>query len=261
MRPACDLGIAAVICFHRGETGAARDHLAAAVPHAKRIGHRLISSTGTRPQPGLRAGRRATGGAGRADRCVRRQYGRPRGDRGPAGRRRPPRRRDRRPEHRAGARGSRRRARRRIGDPAPAGERAVLPRPAGPRRSRLLTAAERYEDAGRPLPRAKALEAAAGYFVDADDRTRRGPPSPPPSRSTPRWARPRTSPGCRPRSGPTASGAGRTPSTGGRRAAGTASRRPRSRSPRSSRRACPTRRSPPGCCYPAGPSPRTSPTS
>ena len=37
--------------------------------------------------------------------------------------------------------------------------------------ARLLTAAERYEQAGRPLPRAKALEAAAGYFVDADDRT------------------------------------------------------------------------------------------
>jgi DNA-binding CsgD family transcriptional regulator len=38
----CDLGIAAVISFHRGEIGAARRHLAAAVPHAKRIGHRLI---------------------------------------------------------------------------------------------------------------------------------------------------------------------------------------------------------------------------
>ena len=37
-----ELGIAAVICFHRGEIGAARRHLAAAVPHAKRIGHRLI---------------------------------------------------------------------------------------------------------------------------------------------------------------------------------------------------------------------------
>ena len=35
-------GIAAVICFHRGETAAARRHLAAAIPHAKRIGHRLI---------------------------------------------------------------------------------------------------------------------------------------------------------------------------------------------------------------------------
>src|SRR5947207_426500 len=39
-----DLSIAAVICFHRAETGAARHHLAAAVPHASRLGHRLISS-------------------------------------------------------------------------------------------------------------------------------------------------------------------------------------------------------------------------
>jgi len=38
----CDLGIAAVICFHRGEPGAARQHLAAAVPHAEFLGHRLI---------------------------------------------------------------------------------------------------------------------------------------------------------------------------------------------------------------------------
>ena len=37
-----DLGIAAVISFHRGEIGAARRHLAAAVPHATRIGHRPI---------------------------------------------------------------------------------------------------------------------------------------------------------------------------------------------------------------------------
>ena len=37
-----DLGIASVISFHRGETDAARHHLAAAVPHAKRLGHRLI---------------------------------------------------------------------------------------------------------------------------------------------------------------------------------------------------------------------------
>jgi DNA-binding CsgD family transcriptional regulator/tetratricopeptide (TPR) repeat protein len=38
----CDLGIAAVICFHRGETAAARRHLAAAVPYAERMGNRLI---------------------------------------------------------------------------------------------------------------------------------------------------------------------------------------------------------------------------
>ena len=38
----CDLGIAAVICFHRGQVTTARRHLAAAVPHAKRIGSRVI---------------------------------------------------------------------------------------------------------------------------------------------------------------------------------------------------------------------------
>src|SRR5215831_4032999 len=38
----CDLGIAAMICFHRGEVTAARRHLAAAVPHAARIGNRVI---------------------------------------------------------------------------------------------------------------------------------------------------------------------------------------------------------------------------
>ena len=37
----CDLGMAAVICFHRGEVAAARGHLAAAVPYAERLGHRL----------------------------------------------------------------------------------------------------------------------------------------------------------------------------------------------------------------------------
>jgi hypothetical protein len=44
--------------------------------------------------------------------------------------------------------------------------RALLDRDA----ARLLVAAERYGDASRPLLRAKALEAAAGYFVDAGDR-------------------------------------------------------------------------------------------
>ena len=38
----CDLGVAAVICLHRGEKAAARRHLAAAVPHAKRLGNRII---------------------------------------------------------------------------------------------------------------------------------------------------------------------------------------------------------------------------
>jgi DNA-binding CsgD family transcriptional regulator len=40
----CDLGIAAVINFHRGEAGRARRHLNAAVPHAKRAGQRVIGT-------------------------------------------------------------------------------------------------------------------------------------------------------------------------------------------------------------------------
>ena len=167
----CDLGIAAVISFHRGETGAARRHLAAAVPHAKRIGHRLIGPLAARPQPGPRAGRRPAGGAGRADRRVRRQYRRTRGDRGPAGRRRPPGRRDRRPEHRAGPSRAtprhsppsrRSRTGRRTRCTAAACSTTTAPG-CSRRRSAMRTA-------GRPLQRAKALEAAAGYFVDADDR-------------------------------------------------------------------------------------------
>jgi len=38
----CELGVAAVICAHRGEVAQARDYLAAAGPHAERIGNRLI---------------------------------------------------------------------------------------------------------------------------------------------------------------------------------------------------------------------------
>jgi DNA-binding CsgD family transcriptional regulator/tetratricopeptide (TPR) repeat protein len=38
----CDLGVLAVICFHRGDSAAARDHLAAAAAHAERVGSRVI---------------------------------------------------------------------------------------------------------------------------------------------------------------------------------------------------------------------------
>jgi transcriptional regulator with XRE-family HTH domain/tetratricopeptide (TPR) repeat protein len=37
-----DLGIAAVICFHRGDLAAARSHLATAAPRAERIGNRVV---------------------------------------------------------------------------------------------------------------------------------------------------------------------------------------------------------------------------
>ncbi len=38
----CDLGIAAAICFHRGELAAARRYLTAAIPHAEQTGNRII---------------------------------------------------------------------------------------------------------------------------------------------------------------------------------------------------------------------------
>jgi len=40
----CDRGVAAVICFHRGDTAAARRHLAAAALHAGRIEHRVVAT-------------------------------------------------------------------------------------------------------------------------------------------------------------------------------------------------------------------------
>ena len=166
----CDLGIAAVISFHRGETGAARGYLAAADPHAKRIGHRLIGPLALarsldREQDGalpeaLAALTDAFDGNTEeleeiedllAD-AVR--LAAETGDLGTA-------------QALAGH-----------ADALAAGSeiphrqanalycRGLLDHDA----ARLLAAAERYDDAGRPLLRAKALEAAAGYFVDADDR-------------------------------------------------------------------------------------------
>jgi DNA-binding CsgD family transcriptional regulator len=38
----CDLGVAAVICFHRGEIAAAHRHLTAAAPYAERMGTRVV---------------------------------------------------------------------------------------------------------------------------------------------------------------------------------------------------------------------------
>ena len=165
-----DLGIAAVIGFHRGETGAARRHLAAAGPHAERIGHRLIGRLALarsldREQDGalpeaLAALTEAVGGNTEqleeiedllAD-AVR--LASATGDLDTA-------------KAFAG-----RAAALAAGSEIPHRQanalycRGLLDHDA----SRLLAAAERYDDAGRPLLRAKAMEAAAGYFVDADDR-------------------------------------------------------------------------------------------
>ena len=165
----CDLGIAAVIRFHRGETGAARRHLAAADPHAGRIGHRLVASLalarsldrehdGALPEA-LAALTDAFDGNEEVDEIE---------------------------DVLADAV----RLATETGDAAAAQViaghadtlatdseiphrqanvlycRGLLDRDA----PRLLAAAERYDDAGRPLSRAQALEAAAGLFVDADDR-------------------------------------------------------------------------------------------
>jgi tetratricopeptide (TPR) repeat protein len=166
----CDLGIAAVISFHRGEVGAARGHLTAAAPHAERLGHRLSTPLtlarsldrehdGALPEALAVLADALDGSTEEVEEiedllpdAIR--LAAQTGDLGTA--------------------------------QALASQAAVLA--AGseiPHRqanalyccglldhdaSRLLAAAERYDDAGRPLLTAKALEAAAVNFVDAGDR-------------------------------------------------------------------------------------------
>ena len=256
----CDLGIAAVVSFHRGEVGAARRHLAAAAPHAERLGHRLITSLalarsldsehdGALPEA-LAALTDAVDGNTEELEIE-----------------------DLLPDAvRLAAQTGDTDTARSLASQATAlaAESEIPHRQANALycrglldhdAPRLLAAAERYGEAGRPLLSAKALEAAAGHFVDTGDRGE--------ARAAFTSAvEVYTSLGAaadvaqlQAMSAPTVSGAGRTPSTGGRAAAGTASRPPRSRSPHSWRRDCPTRRSPPGCCYPGEPSRPTSPTS
>jgi DNA-binding CsgD family transcriptional regulator len=166
----CDLGIAAVIGFHRGEVGTARRHLAAAVPHATRTGHRLIvplalaRSLDCEQDGALREALAALTDAF-----------------------------DGNTEELEGIEDLLADAVRiatRIGDLSTAVALAshadtLVAESEIPHRqavalycrglldhdgSRLLGSAERYGDAGRPLLRAKALEAAAGHFVDTGDR-------------------------------------------------------------------------------------------
>ena len=166
----CDLGIAAVICFHRGEIAAARRHLAAAVPHAKRIGHRPIGSLALArsldcehadalPEAlaALTAGfANSTEDLGEIEDLLADAV------------------------RLATATGDLDTAQALAGHAAALAAESEIPhRQAnalycrglldhdGPR---LLAAAERYDEAGRPLPSAQALEAAAGEFVSADDR-------------------------------------------------------------------------------------------
>ena len=165
-----DLGIAAVIGFHRGETGAARRHLAAAGPHAERIGQRLIGRLALarsldREQDGalpeaLAALTEAVGGNTEQLEEIEDLLANA--------------------VRLASATGDLDTAKAFAGRAAALAAGSEIPhRQANALycrglldhdASRLLAAAERYDDAGRPLLRAKAMEAAAGYFVDADDR-------------------------------------------------------------------------------------------
>jgi DNA-binding CsgD family transcriptional regulator len=167
----CELGIAAVISFHRGDALAARRHLAAAAPYADRLGHRLIGpltlghSLDREHDGALPEALATLVGAG---------VGIEHMD----------------AEEREDLLGDTVRLAMQVGDLAKAhafAEQAfalaagseIPHRQAAARycrglldqdAPRLLAAAERYDDASRPLQRAKALEAAARQFADAGDR-------------------------------------------------------------------------------------------
>jgi DNA-binding CsgD family transcriptional regulator len=166
----CNLGIAAVISFHRGETGAARRHLTAAEPYAERIGPRPIRELALarsldREQAGALPEALAALTAGSAGGTE--ELGEIEDLLADAVRL-------------ATRTGDQSTAQALAGHAATLAAESQIPhRQANALycrglldhdASRLLAAAQRYHDAGRPLQKAKALEAAAGYFVDADDR-------------------------------------------------------------------------------------------
>ena len=165
-----DLGIAAVISFHRGNVAAARGHLAAAAPLAERLGHRLVNSLtlarsldreqdGALPDALAALADAFDGGTEEVEEIE-----------------------DLLPDavRLAAQTGNLGTAQALAGQAtALAAESKIPHRQANALycrglldhdASRLLAAAERYDDAGRPLLTAKALEAAAVNFVDAGDR-------------------------------------------------------------------------------------------
>jgi DNA-binding CsgD family transcriptional regulator len=166
----CDLGIAAVIGFHRGEIGAARGCLAAAAPHAERLGHRLITSLalarsldceheGALPEALAALTEAFDGNPEEVEEIE-----------------------DLLPDavRLATETGDLTTAQALASQAAALAAESEIPhRQANSLycrglldhdASRLMAAAERYDDAGRPLLSAKALEAAAERFVDAGDR-------------------------------------------------------------------------------------------
>jgi DNA-binding CsgD family transcriptional regulator len=165
-----DLGIAAVICFHRGEIIAARRHLAAADPHEKLLGNRVVPALALarsldREHGGALPEALAVLSAGFADNIEELE--------------------DIEDLLADAVRvateiGDLDTAKDLVGHASALAEGSEIPhRQANALyclglldhdACQLLVAAERYSDAGRPLMRAKALEAAAGAFVSSDDR-------------------------------------------------------------------------------------------
>ena len=165
----CDHGIAAVICFHRGEDSAARWRLAAAAPHAKQIENRVVgplalarsldSELKGEPAEALAELTRFTDNAEEIDEIE---------DLLPDG-------------VRLAARVGDTAAARMLADRAAmlAHETEIPHRQANTLycsglldndAGRLLRAAERYHNAGRRLLQAKALEAGAGVSMAKGDR-------------------------------------------------------------------------------------------
>ncbi|SFW73039.1 helix-turn-helix transcriptional regulator [Amycolatopsis australiensis] len=162
----CDHGVAAIIHFHRGETAAAYRHLDAAAPAAERIGDRVV-------EPLALARGLAFEHAGEPDRALAALTAALTGEDGGE---------DLlgdtvRLAVELGETGTLARIEARV--------RAVATGSGVPHRralgsycqgltghdaATLLRAADDYRDAGRPLPRAKSLEAAAVAFAEAGDR-------------------------------------------------------------------------------------------
>ncbi|HTT50118.1 MAG TPA: AAA family ATPase [Streptosporangiaceae bacterium] len=165
----CDHGVAAVMLFHRGDTSAAQQHLATATPHAKRIGNRVVGTLALarsldREQAGDLAQALAvlTGFADSAEELDEIEDLLPDGVRLAA-----------RCGDGSAARALTDRAESLARDTSIPHRQAnalfcrgLLDRDPG----RLLRAADRYGDAGRPLLGAQALEDAAGIFLDLGQR-------------------------------------------------------------------------------------------
>jgi tetratricopeptide (TPR) repeat protein len=165
----CELGIAAVISFHRGDAAAARRHLEAAAPYARRIGHQLVGpmvlarsmdlEQGGSPSEALAALAEAFSNGEDSLEEIEDLFADA--------------------VRLATATGDLSIAQDLAGQAVALAAGSEIPHQQANalycrglldhEASRLLAAAERYDDAGRPLQKAKALEAAAREFADVGD--------------------------------------------------------------------------------------------